>query len=44
MRLYDEKRQKINICDIIEFSNESSDKTLKVKVINMYHFVIIAEI
>lgn len=37
MRLYDEKRQKIKVGDIIEFSNNSND-IIKTKVIDIHRF------
>lgn len=36
MRLYDEKRRKINIGDIIEFNNNHTDKIIKTKVIQLH--------
>ena len=38
MRLYDEKRQKINIGDIIVFNNDHTDKIVNVKVVKLYLF------
>lgn len=36
MRLYDEKRRKINVGDIIEFNNDNTDKKIKTKVIQLH--------
>lgn len=38
MRLYDEKRQKIHIDNIIEFNNDHTDKIITTKVIKLHHF------
>lgn len=38
MRLFDEKRQKIKIGDIIEFTNRLTMEKIKVKVINLHKF------
>lgn len=38
MRLYDEKRQKINIGDIIEFNNDNTNLILKAEVIKLHLF------
>lgn len=38
MRLYDEKRQKINIGDEIEFTNILTGETFKVEVVNLHKF------
>ena len=38
MRLYDEKRKNIQIGDEIEFSNVTTGKTLRVKVLNLHLF------
>lgn len=38
MRLYDEKRKKINENDIIEFTNRSTNEKIKVKVIKLHVF------
>lgn len=38
MRLYDEKRRKLKVGDIIEFINRSTDEKLEVKIINLYLF------
>lgn len=38
MRLYDEKRQKIKIGDIIEFNNNNTDELLQTKVIGIHRF------
>lgn len=44
MRLYDEKRQKINIGDIIEFTNNSTKETLEAKVLNLHRYKTFAEL
>ena len=38
MRLYDEKRRKINVGDIIEFDNDNTDIIIKVEVIKLHLF------
>ena len=38
MRLYDEKRRKVNIGDYIEFKNLLTNEIIKTKVINLYKF------
>ena len=38
MRLNDEKRRLINVGDLIEFVNKSTNETLKTKVINLYKY------
>lgn len=38
LRLYDEKRRKIEPDDIIEFHNIKTEETIKVKVINLYKY------
>ena len=38
LRLYDEKRRKLNIGDIIEFENRLNGEKIKCKVINLYIF------
>ncbi|MGM9859063.1 MAG: ASCH domain-containing protein [Bacilli bacterium] len=38
MRLNDEKRKLINIGDVIEFINTSTNEVLKAKVINIYKY------
>ena len=38
MRLNDEKRQKINIGDIIAFTNTESGEIIRVTVLNKHHF------
>lgn len=38
MRLNDEKRKKINVGDIIEFTNVSTLEKICVKVLNLYHY------
>lgn len=38
MRLYDEKRKKINIGDIIEFNNDNTEELLETKVIGLHKF------
>lgn len=44
MRLYDEKRQKVNLGDTIEFSNENFAKNIRVKVIKLHHFTSFEEL
>ena len=36
MRLYDEKRRKVQIGDIIEFKNITTDEKITVQVVNLY--------
>lgn len=36
MRLYDEKRKKINIGDIIEFTSRETGEVIKAKVLNLH--------
>ncbi len=38
IRLYDEKRKKIKIGDIIEFTNLDTNEKIKVKVLNLHVF------
>lgn len=38
MRLYDEKRSKININDKIEFTNALTDEKMLVRVVNIYKY------
>ena len=38
MRLYDEKRQKINIGDIIEFNNSNTEELIVTEVIALHKF------
>lgn len=44
MRLYDEKRQKINIGDIIEFTNDATKETLNAKVLDLHRFKTFGEL
>lgn len=44
MRLFDEKRSKINIGDVIEFTNISNGEIMKVKVLNLYKFSTFADL
>lgn len=36
LRLYDEKRRKINVGDIIEFENRKDGEIIKVEVVNLH--------
>lgn len=38
LRLFDEKRRKIKVGDIIEFNNNNLDYTIKTEVINLHVF------
>lgn len=38
LRLYDEKRQLVNICDEIVFINTVTGETLQTKVLKLHHF------
>lgn len=38
MRLYDEKRQKINVGDIIEFDNDNTSEIIKTEVVKLHLF------
>lgn len=38
MRLYDEKRQKINVGDIVEFTNNATKETLNTRVLNLHRY------
>lgn len=39
MRLYDEKRQKVKVGDIIEFNNLSTNEVIKTKVLALHKFM-----
>lgn len=36
LRVYDEKRQLLNICDTIEFTNRTTDEKITVKIENLH--------
>ena len=38
LRLFDEKRQKINPCDIIEFTNTQTGEVITAEVVGLHHF------
>ena len=44
MRLFDEKRQKINVGDIIEFTNDATKETLEAKVLNLHRYKTFGEL
>jgi ASC-1-like (ASCH) protein len=44
VRLYDEKRKKLQIGDVIEFTREPGTETLKVEVIGLHNFKTFADL
>ena len=44
IRIFDEKRKKIKLQDIIEFINKDTDETIKVKVIELSYYNTIFEV